>query len=206
MEKGAVTSKRRIGSNAQSIGEVLRRPVSYVVPVNQRDFAWTQEEVDLLWQDLVSALEEGRGEYFLGAIVLAPNKDNVQVLEIVDGQQRLAALSMMLAAIHRTWKARNDEEQAAEVFRDYLGSKDRKTREISPKLRLNENNDPVFQAIVLRGKPQPKRNGRGGPSPTACSTKPSSAFKNIWTVGSRKIRTQRKLSSNWKSTFRATPT
>jgi uncharacterized protein with ParB-like and HNH nuclease domain len=152
MGKAVVTSKRRIGSNAQSIGEVLRRPVSYVVPVNQRDFAWTQEEVDLLWQDVVNALEEERGEYFLGAIVLAPNKDNAQLLEIVDGQQRLAALSMILAAIHQTWKSRKDDEQAAEVFRDYLGSKDRKSREISPKLRLNETNDPVFQAIVLRGE------------------------------------------------------
>jgi len=152
MEKVAVTSKRRIESTAQSIGEILRRPVSYIVPVNQRDFAWTQEEVDLLWQDLVNALEEGRGEYFLGAIVLAPNKDDGQILEIVDGQQRLAALSMVLAAIHQTWKNRDDEEQAAEVFRDYLGSKDRKTREISPKLRLNETNDPVFQSIVLRGE------------------------------------------------------
>lgn len=152
VEKTAVISKRRIGSNAQSIGEILRRPVSYAVPVNQRDFAWTQEEVDLLWQDLINALEEGRGEYFLGAIVLAPNKDDGQILEIVDGQQRLATLSMMLAAIHQSWKSRNDDEQAAEVFRDYLGSKDRKTREISPKLRLNETNDPVFQAIVLRGE------------------------------------------------------
>lgn len=164
--KADVISKRRIGSNAQSIGEVLRRPVSYAVPINQRDFAWTQEEVDLLWQDLINALEEGRGEYFLGAIVLAPNKDDGQVLEIVDGQQRLATLSMMLAAIHQSWKGRDDDEQAAEVFRDYLGSKDRKTREISPKLRLNETNDPIFQAIVLRGetptdverKPWPKSN------------------------------------------------
>ena len=149
----AVISKRRIGSNAQSIGEILRRPVSYAVPVNQRDFAWTQEEVDLLWQDLINALEEDRGEYFLGAIVLAPNKDDGQILEIVDGQQRLATLSMMLAAIHQSWKGRNDDEQAAELFRDYLGSKDRKTREISPKLRLNETNDPVFQ--VCRA---PRRN------------------------------------------------
>lgn len=152
VEKRVVTSKRRIGSNAQNVGEILRRPVSYSVPVNQRDFAWTQEEIDLLWQDIVNALEEGRSEYFLGAIVLAPNKQDVSILEIVDGQQRLAALSMMLAAIHQTWKARSDDEQAAEVFRDYLGSKDRKTREITPKLRLNETNDPVFQQIVLRGE------------------------------------------------------
>lgn len=144
--------KRRISSTTQNIGEILRRPVSYKVPVNQRDFAWTQEEVDLLWQDLINALEEGRGEYFLGAIVLAPTKEDNQFFEIVDGQQRLASLSMVLSSIHQAWKDRKDEEQAAEVFRDYLGSKDRKTREISPKLRLNETNDPAFQAIVLRGE------------------------------------------------------
>src|ERR1039457_3984868 len=126
MTKPDARSKRRIGSNAQSIGEVLRRPVSYIVPANQRDFAWTQEQVDALWQDIVRALEEGSSEYFLGAIVLAPNKDNTDVLEIVDGQQRLAALSMMLSTIHQCWKDRNDDEQAAEIFRDYLGTKDRK--------------------------------------------------------------------------------
>jgi hypothetical protein len=163
MAKGAATSKRRIESNAQSVGELLRRPVSYVVPAYQRDFAWTQEEVDLLWLDLVGALEEERGEYFLGAIVLSPHKDKAQVLEIVDGQQRLAALSMMLAAIYRTWKDRNDEEQAAEVFRDYLGSRDRKSREISPKLSLNETNDPIFQALVLRGETKTEAERKGWP-------------------------------------------
>lgn len=152
MSNTDIRSKRRIGSNAQSIGEVLRRPVSYVVPANQRDFAWTQEQIDVLWQDVVRALEEGSSEYFLGAIVLAPNKDNSDVLEIVDGQQRLATLSMMLSAIHQYWKDGGDAEQAAEIFRDYLGTKERKSREISPKLRLNETNDPVFQSIVLRGE------------------------------------------------------
>ncbi len=88
---------RRIDSNVHSIGEVLRRPVFYKVPVYQRDFAWTFEEIDTLWEDITNALLSGRNEHFLGAIVVSPSDDD-NILEIVDGQQRLAVLSMMFAA------------------------------------------------------------------------------------------------------------
>jgi hypothetical protein len=144
--------KRRIESKALSIGELLRRPFTYKVPVHQRDFSWTSDEVDSLWQDLVTALEEGRSDYFLGAIVLAPSATDPSILEIVDGQQRLAALTMILSAIHKCWKDRGDDSQATELQRDYLGSRDRRTRELVPKLTLNETNDPVFQSIVLKGE------------------------------------------------------
>ena len=62
---------RRIDSNVHSIGEVLRRPIFYKVPVYQRDFAWTNEEIDILWEDITSAVLSGRNEYFLGAIVVS---------------------------------------------------------------------------------------------------------------------------------------
>ena len=85
------------------------------------------------------------------------------MLEIVDGQQRLAALSMMLAAIPRRGSTGTTTSKDGEVFRNYLGSKDRKTREISPKLRLNETNDPIFQSIVLRGEKLTETQRKGWP-------------------------------------------
>src|SRR2546429_9589635 len=48
-------------------------------------------------------------EYFLGAIVVSPNENDPKVMEIVDGQQRLAALSMIFAAIIQEWKKRSEE-------------------------------------------------------------------------------------------------
>jgi uncharacterized protein with ParB-like and HNH nuclease domain len=146
--------RKKIDSAAESIGEILRKPVSYKVPVNQRDFAWTDEEIDLLWTDLTAALRDGRSEYFLGAIVVSPNEDDAKVMEIVDGQQRLAALSMLFAAIVQAWKANGDETRAEDIFREFLGAKDRRTRDLVSKLSLNETNDPIFQNIVLgSGKP-----------------------------------------------------
>jgi len=143
--------RKKIDSHAESIGEILRKPVSYKVPVNQRDFAWTDEEVDLLWADLTAALRDGRSEYFLGAIVVSPNEDDSKIMEIVDGQQRLAALSMIFAAIVLAWKSNGDENRAEDIFREFLGAKDRRTRDLVSKLSLNETNDPVFQSVVLRG-------------------------------------------------------
>ena len=142
---------RRIDSNAQSIGELLRRPIFYKVPVNQRDFAWTAEEIDTLWEDITFALLNGRNEYFLGAIVVSPGRDD-KTREIVDGQQRLAAVSMIFAAVANEWRTRNDNKRADGVFRDFLGSEDRRTSELVAKLSINESNDPIYQDLILKGR------------------------------------------------------
>lgn len=142
---------RKIDSNALSLGELLRRPVVFAVPVYQRDFAWTKEEVGTLWTDLTAALSEGRDEYFLGAITVS-RADALKRSNIIDGQQRLAVLAMIFAAIADTWRKQDDEKRTHGVFRDYLGSEDRRTGEVLPKLSLNEANNPVFQSRVLEGK------------------------------------------------------
>lgn len=142
---------RRIHSDVQSIGELLRKPVFYKVPDNQRDFAWTSEEIDILWDDITSALLNGRNEYFLGAIVVSPGRDN-KTYEIVDGQQRLAVVTMIFAAIANEWKIKTDDKRAEGVFRDYLGSENRRTGELITKLSLNETNGPVFQSVVLKDR------------------------------------------------------
>ena len=80
---------RKIDSDALSIGGLLRRPVAFAVPVYQRDFAWTKEEVGTLWNDLTVALSEGRDVYSLGAITVS-RADTSKRSSIIDGQQRLA--------------------------------------------------------------------------------------------------------------------
>jgi hypothetical protein len=142
---------RKIDSAALSLGELLRKPVVFAVPVYQRDFAWTKEEVDTLWTDLTTALSEGRDEYFLGAITVSREDESRRRL-IIDGQQRLAVISMIFAGIAGAWKKQGDEKRANGVFHDYVGSEDRRTGEVLPKLSLNETNNPVFQSLVLEGK------------------------------------------------------
>jgi uncharacterized protein with ParB-like and HNH nuclease domain len=125
-------SNRKIVSNSYSVGEFFRKPLSYRVPVYQRDFAWTSEQIDTIWDDLTNALSEKRNEYFLGAIVISYGYDDNR-REIIDGQQRLISLSMIFAAIARQWEKIGHTKRYDGVFRDYLGAEDRRTEQLNPK-------------------------------------------------------------------------
>jgi len=55
---------------------------------------------------------------------------------------------MILSSIRTVYKE-NDDERAEEVYKDYLGVRDRRTRVTDPRLSLNEVNEPVFQRLVV---------------------------------------------------------
>jgi len=84
----------------KGIGTVIRS-TKLSVPRHQRSFEWTEEHVGELLSDLDGAMARGQAEYFLGSIVVigAPGSDRDEVL---DGQQRLATVSLLLASIW-TW-------------------------------------------------------------------------------------------------------
>ena len=66
----------------------------YVVPVYQREFAWGEKEIAQLIEDVNDF--EGK-EYCLGTLVVDV-RDN-DYYEVIDGQQRLTALFLLLAAL-----------------------------------------------------------------------------------------------------------
>lgn len=64
------------------------------VPPNQRDYMWGKDEVDDLFLDLSSSIGPGGSpQYFLGTIVTIPQGGDL--LEVVDGQQRLATITIL---------------------------------------------------------------------------------------------------------------
>lgn len=88
----------------KSVSELLESGKSklFVIPEYQRPYAWTEEEVETLFEDLWEfAVTTGRPEressYFLGSIVSYEN-NNEQ--EIIDGQQRITSLFLLLRAIY----------------------------------------------------------------------------------------------------------
>ncbi|MBX9719963.1 MAG: DUF262 domain-containing HNH endonuclease family protein [Candidatus Obscuribacterales bacterium] len=141
------TKQTEMKSELQSAGTILKTDVRYKVPPHQRNFSWTLDEVKQLWDDLLDAIQEDRPEYFLGTIVVQEDPEN-KCRTIIDGQQRLATLTMILSGIRTVYKEHNDE-RAEEVYTDYLGVKDRRTRITEPRLALNVTNEPVFQSMVV---------------------------------------------------------
>jgi hypothetical protein len=69
-------------------------------------------------------------------------------LDVVDGQQRLATVSLLLAAIRDGFAAANDSARAQHVETHYLCSRDLKTMEAVPKLVLNEMDNDLYWQII----------------------------------------------------------
>jgi hypothetical protein len=148
--------KGRLDYDLVGIADALSRH-EYRVPTYQRSYAWDEAEIIDFWDDLRQALDAEDPDYFLGTLVLTPNEDRRRIT-IIDGQQRLATTSLMLAALRRVWLNREEPEQAEDIFNNYLSVFDRRERSREPRLMLNDEDDQFFRELVVDGKsPRPER-------------------------------------------------
>ena len=63
---------KQIAFEQAGLGSVLKRN-KLIVPANQRDYAWTDQEVTRLFQDLAKGKSDN-ADYFLGAVVTISGK------------------------------------------------------------------------------------------------------------------------------------
>ncbi len=91
------------------VGQLLQNRYRYCVPIYQRHFVWNREKQwEPFWNDIrtkaVERLEgrERRFSHFMGAIVVESrggfSARRVPAFQVVDGQQRLTAFQLFLAA------------------------------------------------------------------------------------------------------------
>jgi hypothetical protein len=117
------------------------------VPVFQRSYAWERPHVLELLQDVAAAIKEGAPEYFLGSIVVSTEHSGM--LEVVDGQQRLATTTVLLAKIRDYFLANGDTDRAATLESDFLLKRDLRSQEPLPRLTLNDIDHDFFAKTIL---------------------------------------------------------
>ena len=139
----------------------------FVIPEYQRPYAWTEEQVETLFEDLwefttISGGVERESSYFLGSVVSYENENGEQ--EIIDGQQRITSLFLLLRAIYTKLVATPESERTAEannfigkieptIWRtDKLtGTVDFKNILLTSRVVNNEGNE-ILRAILESGK------------------------------------------------------
>lgn len=147
-----------LNTDTEDLKELLSNGKSYHVPPYQRDYSWKTEHWEDLWEDLVT-VADGHQDHYMGAVVLESTER--KSYRIIDGQQRMATLTIVILActeaLHdladRNIDAEANRERAAELERSYLGTKDPASLRITPKLRLNNNDDDFFQLNVVQRRP-----------------------------------------------------
>src|SRR5690242_3833819 len=78
----------------------------FAVPNHQRDYSWTEDEIQQLFDDIEAAMEKTSSVYFLGLMVFLSTSGGRLV--VLDGQQRIATAVIVFSAI-RSWLAQYTE-------------------------------------------------------------------------------------------------
>ena len=132
------------------IAEVLKK-YRLKVPPNQRPYAWKAEHVEQLFDDWADAFQSRSSpHYFLGTIVL--NKTaQPEVLEVSDGQQRLATSAIFLAAIRDVIEeyGKNEKLVAEKYTRSYLIEYEELEGDWVERLKLNTQDNVYFRREIL---------------------------------------------------------
>lgn len=132
---------RKIDAEAETITLLFSSERFFRVPYYQRPFSWGSDEFIDLITDLTDA--QGDEEYFLGTIVLH-EKTEENLLDIVDGQQRITSILIMLACFRDLITDDNYSNQ----IQNKLYQKENPLDKLPEKSRLESLDTLVFPEII----------------------------------------------------------
>ncbi len=136
--------------------ELLGNGRVYQAPPYQRDYSWGEEQWEDLWADILDLRERPGALHYMGALVVEARSD--REFTIIDGQQRLATLSILaLAVIGKLMDMARQEgdrsanrERATGLRHRFIGEKDPASLVESSKLFLNETDNALYQDFLVQ--------------------------------------------------------
>ena len=144
--------------------ELIGNGRSYRVPPYQRDYSWSEDQWEDLWNDITELGPQPEDRHYLGALVVEGRSDREFL--VIDGQQRLATLSLLALAVIDRLRALADDgidpdanrERGKELRNRFVGEKDPASLIESSRLHLNETDNAFYQGylVPLRASPNPR--------------------------------------------------
>ena len=136
--------------------ELIGNGRSCAVPPYQRNYSWTKEEWEDLWNDLLELRADPASRHYLGSLVVHAESD--WKYRVIDGQQRLATLALLcLAVIARLLELAREgidaekNRQRAQGLRDrFIGEKDPASLVEASRLTLNRTDDAFYQDYLVQ--------------------------------------------------------
>ena len=145
-----------LDTSTVSFSDIIGNGKIYQVPAYQRDYSWKIDNWEDLWNDIISIAEdEPQSVHYMGSIVLQNKGDKKYT--IIDGQQRLATLSIVVLAtikliqdlVDKGIDEESNKERISLLSGKFLGDKDPASLTYSAKLSLNENNNSFYQSHLM---------------------------------------------------------
>lgn len=127
-----------LNSDTVRIGKLFAEGWFFSIPNYQRPFSWDKDQLSDLVDDLMAAKRDN--DYFLGTLVL--HETSPDTYDVVDGQQRLTALSILLACLRDLLESDSNELQ------ELLVQPEKKFQGIPSRPRLSVRDSAPYVKIV----------------------------------------------------------
>ena len=123
----------------------------FIIPAFQRDYSWTTEQCQQMWDDIVRA-GSNDGDHFIGSIVyIAGNTSAVfSSWLVIDGQQRLTTLSLLLIALrdHIQKTGWTGQEPSPQQIDAYFLKNEHEPCDKMYKVVLRRHDDATLRSLV----------------------------------------------------------
>lgn len=138
--------------------ELIGNGRTFSVPPYQRDYSWNTEEWDDLWSDIAELRDQPEERHYMGA-VLVKSKTDFEFL-VIDGQQRLATLSLFALAVTKRLRTLADSGLDTEANRSraqalhdrFIGEKDPASLLEASRLSLNETDNGFYRDYLVQDR------------------------------------------------------
>lgn len=141
----------------------------YYIPMNQRDYAWEEEQIEDFWEDLCSVISHSGHMHFFGQLVVF-NDTRKSKKYIIDGQQRTVTSMIFLRSIKYVCEelesdVESDEQKSSlnDIVFSLTQSLGRPANkyDVQSKLHLNFENEitenDYFINKIINGTPSTKK-------------------------------------------------
>jgi uncharacterized protein with ParB-like and HNH nuclease domain/predicted transport protein len=155
--------------NAQDLPftQLLDGAKQFIVPIFQRDYSWGTKHCLQLWNDILRVGRDANVKgHFLGSVVYIPAGETGAAITrwlLIDGQQRLATLSLLLVAFRERLEQISQDRKAKpteklptpEEIDDYYLRNRHGKADLRNKLSLRRTDQETYTALIY-GKDLPK--------------------------------------------------
>src|SRR5437764_2961102 len=142
-------NKVNIQGQEYPIQKIFSDDFFFTIPLYQRPYAWTTEQAEELFDDLLIFAGDSREQieelnpYFLGSIVLIKGEKPEAL--VVDGQQRLTTLTILLSTIRALVQTKFADALTPFLYQEgslITGTSNRY------RLRIRERDDEFFRQYI----------------------------------------------------------